>query len=77
MVFRTDITKGRLIYTREIGWIDLNHALGDDAKNLWNQFLSENTKPYFKDYFLVNYDQFMGKYFIKMGITSSWLIKKA
>ncbi|HBN5913572.1 hypothetical protein Q4R60_08975 [Morganella morganii] len=76
MASRLDIEKSRLIYTQDIGWIDRNHALGGDARNLWAQLLTENTTPYYKDYFLVSYDQFMGKFFIKMGVTSCWLVKK-
>ncbi|MBA5808096.1 hypothetical protein F9883_09425 [Morganella morganii] len=76
MASRLDIEKSRLIYTQEIGWIDRNHASGGDARNLWAQLLTENTTPYYKDYFLVSYDQFMGKFFIKMGVTSCWLVKK-
>ncbi|WP_282097087.1 hypothetical protein [Morganella morganii] len=35
MASRLDIEKSRLIYTQDIGWIDRNHALGGDARNLW------------------------------------------
>ena len=76
MASRLDIEKSRLVYTQEIGWIDRNHALGGDARSLWAQLLTENTTPYYKDYFLVSYDQLMGKFFIKMGVTSCWLVKK-
>ncbi|MDE9494866.1 hypothetical protein KKJ09_15080, partial [Xenorhabdus bovienii] len=31
MTTRSDIEKGKLVYTEKLGWVDLGHATGDDA----------------------------------------------
>ncbi|MCW7548391.1 hypothetical protein OO184_10670 [Photorhabdus sp. APURE] len=63
MTSRKDIENGRLIYTEDLGWIDLGHAKGDDSKMLWNKLITEgNDSPYKKGYFLVYYFQEMSKY---------------
>ncbi|MCK3668628.1 hypothetical protein [Photorhabdus noenieputensis] len=49
MTNKVDIDSGRLIYTEDLGWIDLGHAKGDDSKMLWNQLVTEgNNSPYKK-----------------------------
>ncbi|EYU15443.1 hypothetical protein [Photorhabdus aegyptia] len=49
MTNKVDIDIGRLIYTEDLGWIDLGHAKGDDSKMLWNQLVTEgNNSPYKK-----------------------------
>ncbi|CNC21210.1 hypothetical protein B7R74_20475 [Yersinia pseudotuberculosis] len=76
MTTRADINRGRLIYTEHLGWIDLGHAKGGDARNLWGQLINETTNPLIKDYFLVNYSQSMSKYHVRTGIQAQWKIKK-
>lgn len=70
---RSDITDGifattrktGLIYTEELGWIDLGHARGDDARALKAQLDNESSSRYFDEfgewYFHVSYHQEMGK----------------
>lgn len=48
---RMDITDGMfattknygLVYTEELGWIDLGHAQGNDARVFWNKNILLNT----------------------------------
>ncbi|EOZ9155836.1 TPA: hypothetical protein OL683_001606 [Citrobacter freundii] len=70
---RFDITDGTfattkkngLIYTEELGWIDLGHAQGDDARFLKKKLEQEQWEKYYNEfndwYFPVNYYQEMGK----------------
>lgn len=70
---RFDITDGTfattkkngLIYTEELGWIDLGHAQGDDARFLKKKLEQEQWAKYYNEfndwYFPVNYYQEMGK----------------
>ncbi len=51
MTARDDIKNNRLIYTEHLGWIDLWHAMGDDARALWGQLLSEPDNPLLKGCF--------------------------
>lgn len=77
MTSRKDIENGRLIYTEDLGWIDLGHAKGDDSKMLWNQLITEgNDSPYKKGYFLVYYFQEMSKYNISTRVAAQWMVKK-
>ena len=69
---RFDITDGTfattkkngLIYTEELGWIDLGHAQGDDARFLKKKLEQEQWAKYYNEfndwYFPVNYYQEMG-----------------
>ncbi|NAT76705.1 hypothetical protein HKX68_09530 [Dickeya dadantii] len=55
---RSDIERGRLVYTEKLGWIDVGHAKGDDAKRLMNAINSgDDTK---ENYFIIKYSQYMG-----------------
>ncbi|GKV91767.1 hypothetical protein [Pectobacterium carotovorum] len=76
MTVREDIKNGRLIYTDQLGWIDLGHAKGDDARDLWGQLVSEPANPLLKDYFLVNYSQAMRYRRIQTGVHAQWKVKK-
>ncbi|WP_411704545.1 hypothetical protein [Edaphovirga cremea] len=76
MTKRLDIEKGRLIYTTDLGWIDIGHAQGDDARALWGQLIDETPTPLMKNYFLVNYSQSMSKLRIRSGIQKQWKVKK-
>ncbi|PQQ38427.1 MULTISPECIES: hypothetical protein [Photorhabdus] len=77
MTNRVDIDSGRLIYTEDLGWIDLGHAKGDDSKMLWNQLVTEsNNSSYKKGYFLVYYFQEMSKYNISTRVAAQWMVKK-
>lgn len=78
MALRTDIEKGRLIYTQELGWIDLGHASGDDVRALWSQFEAEIPDPRTPNHFLVHYSQWMRKFhsLIAAGIYADWWIKR-
>ncbi|WP_411755243.1 hypothetical protein [Serratia sp. (in: enterobacteria)] len=80
MTARDDIKNNRLIYTEHLGWIDLWHAMGDDARALWGQLLSEPANPLLKGYFLVNYSQAMGKTYagvsVRSGVRAQWKVKK-
>lgn len=89
MASRDDIKTGKLIYTDEIGWIDENHAKGDDAKLLWAQFLGETniskffsqypslmSTPLLNNYFIVDYSQSMGKAGYRAGKSAQWFVKK-
>ncbi|CEE94157.1 conserved hypothetical protein [Xenorhabdus nematophila str. Anatoliense] len=59
MTTRSDIEKGRLVYTEKLGWIDLGHAKGDDAKLLMAAInAGDDTK---ESYFTIRYVQYMGK----------------
>lgn len=70
---RFDITDGTfattkkngLIYTEELGWIDLGHAQGDEARFLKKKLEQEQWAKYYNEfndwYFPVNYYQEMGK----------------
>ncbi|EJH2659463.1 hypothetical protein NDG35_002663 [Salmonella enterica] len=70
---RNDITDGifattkhyGLIYTEKLGWIDLGHAQGDDARRLKRKLEQEQGAKYYKKfndwYFPVNYHQEMQK----------------
>lgn len=70
---RSDITDGLfattrksgLIYTEELGWIDLGHAQGNDARALKSKLDSESFSRYFEEfgdwYFPVSYHQEMTK----------------
>lgn len=57
--------KQGLIYTEELGWIDLGHAQGNDARRLKKKLEQEQWATYSKEfndwYFPVNYYQEMGK----------------
>ncbi|CAM4296488.1 hypothetical protein [Serratia silvae] len=80
MTARDDIKNNRLIYTEHLGWIDLWHAMGDDARALWGQLFSEPANPLLKGYFLVNYSQTMGKTYagvsVRSGVRAQWKVKK-
>lgn len=70
---RNDITDGMfattkksgLIYTEKLGWIDLGHAQGNDARVLKKQLEQEQWAKYYKQfndrYFPVSYHQEMTK----------------
>lgn len=70
---RSDITDGifatsrksGLIYTKKLGWIDLGHAQGNDARALKAKLDNESFASYFEEfdewYFPVSYHQEMGK----------------
>ncbi|MDE9428577.1 hypothetical protein [Xenorhabdus bovienii] len=59
MTTRSDIEKGKLVYTEKLGWVDLGHATGDDARVLMSTInAGDNTK---ESYFTVRYIQYMGK----------------
>lgn len=70
---RRDITDGifsthrksGLVYTKELGWIDLGHAQGSDARALKAKLDSEYFSRYFEEfdewYFPVSYHQEMAK----------------
>lgn len=63
-IFATSSRTG-LIYTDELGWIDLGHAQGNDARALKAKLDNESFSRYFKEfgewYFPVSYHQEMGK----------------
>jgi hypothetical protein len=70
---RSEITDGTLattrkrglVYTERLGWIDLGHAQGNDARFLKEQLDRESFPRYFEEYnewyFPVSYHQEMGK----------------
>jgi hypothetical protein len=70
---RRDITDGLfattrkngLIYTKKLGWIDLGHAQGNDARALKTKLDNESFAEYFEEfdewYYPVSYHQEMGK----------------
>jgi len=80
---RSDITDGffattrrhGLIYTEQLGWIDLGHAWGDDARLLKRKLEREQGAAFYKEfngwYFPVNYYQEMAirKKMFGMGLT--------
>ncbi|ETS33019.1 hypothetical protein BB987_13580 [Photorhabdus temperata] len=77
MTIRKDIKDDKLIYTEDLGWIDLGHASGHDSKILWEQLITEkSSSPFMKGYFLVNYAQGMSKYIFKSSIHAQWMVKK-
>ncbi|MHC6302109.1 hypothetical protein [Escherichia coli] len=69
---RNDITDGifattkkyGLVYTEELGWIDLGHAQGQDARILKRKLEQEHFSTYYDEfhdwYFPVDYHQEMG-----------------
>lgn len=73
MSTRNDITDGLfattskhgLIYTKKLGWIDLGHAQGNDARALKTKLDNETFAEYFEEfdewYYPVSYHQEMGK----------------
>ncbi|MEI7173346.1 hypothetical protein [Pectobacterium carotovorum] len=72
---RSDIEKGTLVYTEVLGWVDLAHAKGDDARALMAAINSGEDR--IEDHFIVIYSQYMGKGF-KYGTskTTRWKIRK-
>ncbi|NUH53817.1 hypothetical protein HUK76_08900 [Citrobacter portucalensis] len=80
---RFDITDGMfattkkygLVYTEELGWIDLGHAQGNDARILKRKLEQEQRAKYYKKlndwYFSVDYYQEMGirKKLFGLGLT--------
>ncbi|MEK9497280.1 hypothetical protein V2H77_12580 [Photorhabdus sp. P32] len=77
MTNRVDIDRDKLIYTEDLGWIDLGHARGDDSRMLWEQLITEKgDSPFMKGYFLVSYTQSMSKYFFKSSINAQWMVKR-
>lgn len=59
MTTRFDIEHGRLVYTEKLGWVDLGHAKGDDARKLMAAInAGDDTK---ESYFTIRYVQYMGK----------------
>ncbi|PHM40309.1 hypothetical protein Xmau_02070 [Xenorhabdus mauleonii] len=61
MTTRSDIEKGRLIYTEKLGWVDLGHAKGDDARLLIAAINEGSNKCTRDGYFTIRYVQYMGK----------------
>lgn len=63
-LFATTRKKG-LIYTKKLGWIDLGHAQGNDARALKTKLDNESFAEYFEEfdewYYPVSYHQEMGK----------------
>lgn len=59
------LKKNGLIYTEELGWSDLGHAQGDDARFLKKKLEQEQWEKYYNEfndwYFPVNYYQEIGK----------------
>ena len=76
MTTRRDIERNRLVYTEQLGWINLGHAKGDDARNLWGQLISEPANPLLKEYFLVNYSQAMRYRRVQTGVHAQWKVKR-
>ncbi|MDX7999043.1 hypothetical protein FE394_07485 [Xenorhabdus sp. Reich] len=76
MTKRADIQNGRLVYTEKLGWLDLGHANGDDARKLMlSLYLGDNTTK--ESYFIVRYVQYMGrgrKY--GTSIKTRWIVRK-
>ncbi|MBA0195887.1 hypothetical protein H4F51_07420 [Pectobacterium brasiliense] len=72
---RSDIEKGTLVYTEVLGWVDLAHAKGNDARALMAAINSGEGR--IEDHFVVIYSQYMGKGF-KYGTskTTRWKIRK-
>lgn len=60
MTKRSDIDGGRLIYTKEIGWIDKGHAKGEDASTLMS-VLTAGDYSTKEPYFTLKYTQYMGR----------------
>lgn len=62
-IFATTSTHG-LVYTEELGWIDLGHAQGNDARKLKRQLEREWQAKFYQElngwYFPVRYSQEMG-----------------
>ncbi|MDC9592067.1 hypothetical protein [Xenorhabdus sp. IM139775] len=61
MTTRSDIEKGRLVYTEKLGWVDLGHAQGDDARLLMAAINKGADRCTRDRYFIVRYVQYMGK----------------
>ncbi|MDE9430757.1 hypothetical protein [Xenorhabdus bovienii] len=60
MTKRADIKNERLVYTEKLGWLDLGHANGDDARKLMiSLYLGDNTTK--ESHFIVRYVQYMGR----------------
>ena len=88
---RNDITDGifattkkyGLVYTEELGWIDLGHAQGQDARILKRKLEQEHFSTYYDEfhdwYFPVDYHQEMGirkkiLHFIPVFIRRLWFV---
>ncbi|CAM4044139.1 hypothetical protein [Serratia silvae] len=78
-VMGIEFLKYGLVYTDNLGWIDLGHANPEGALSLWWQMIN----PRFTqgDFFRVNYTQSMSKRVfsqvrLKTGVTKSFLVKR-
>ena len=69
--FSSSNRKSGLVYTKILGWIDLGHACGDDAKRLKAILFEEKDRKYFPEfndwYFPVDYFQEMVKH-LRFGL---------
>ncbi|GKW16641.1 hypothetical protein PEC301937_25900 [Pectobacterium carotovorum subsp. carotovorum] len=72
---RSDIEQNKLIYTEKIGWVDLGHAKGDDARKLMIAINAGDTKE--GNDFIIQYMQSM-VYNSKYGTSriTKWKVKK-
>ncbi|MCW7762961.1 hypothetical protein [Photorhabdus luminescens] len=72
---RSDIERGRLVYTEKLGWVDVGHAKGDDARKLMAAINlgDDTTEPYF----IIRYSQYMGLG-LKYGTskTTRWKVRR-
>lgn len=66
-----------LIYTERCGWVDLGHANPAGARELWRKIKNEKSMgPAPDGYFLIRYNQMMGRPYFKVGTYRSFYIKK-
>ncbi len=75
---RAILTRGAsgLIYTEELGWIDLGHARGEDIENLLSQFRYGEVSG--KDKYRISYKQKMvyKNYVFTTGRFAEWEVKR-
>ncbi|MDC9597119.1 hypothetical protein [Xenorhabdus anantnagensis] len=76
MTKRSDIENGRLVYTEKLGWLDLGHANGDDARKLMISLaLGDETTN--KSHFIVRYVQYMGRgRSLGTSIKTRWRVRR-